>query len=184
VLVISPTLYGPSLLPIGSSRTRCLAVRGISNGSRPLSAGFCPRATERSRRSKTTVSVVCPECRARTHSHPPTAKSRTAAVATKVSTRRRWFVDCLRNSLNSWKHGLHEPRWSSQGSASVSETFPCAMPLSRELPGQPILSGLGNSFAKPRRRISSKRLSAVLDWLSLLRESQLANSSILKTAQV
>ena len=142
-----------------------------------MSDGFCPRATERSRRSKTAVSVASTECRARTHNHPPTAKSRTAAVATKVSTRRR-CVDCLRNSLNSWKHGLHEPRWSSQGSASVSDTLPWAMPLSRELPGQPILSGLGNSFAKPCRRISSKRLSAVLDWLSLLRESQLANSSI------
>jgi hypothetical protein len=142
--------------------------------------GLCPRTTERSRRSKTAVSVVCTECRARTRNHPPTAKSKIAAVATKVSSRRRWFVDCRRNSLNSWKHGLHEPRWSSQGSASVSDTFPCAMPLSRELPGQPILSGLGNSFAKPRRRISSKRLSAVLDWLSLLRESQLANTSISK----
>jgi hypothetical protein len=96
-------------------------------------------------------------------SHPqpsPTAKSRTAALAAaQVRTRRRWIIDCLRNSLNSWKHGLHEPRWSSQGSASVRETFPCAMPLSRELPGQPILSGLGNSVAKPCR-------------------SQLANSSI------
>ena len=145
-----------------------------------MSDGFCPRTTERSRRSKTAVSLVCTEGRARTHNHPPTAKSRRAAVATKASTRRRWFVDCLRNSLNSWKHGLHEPRWSSQGSASVRETFPCAMPLSRELPGQPILSGLGNSFAKPRRRISSKRLSAVLDWLSLLRESQLAKHFNLK----
>jgi hypothetical protein len=99
-------------------------------------------------------------------------------VATQVSTRRRRIADCLRNSLNSWKHGLHEPRCSSQGSASIRDTFPCAMPLSRAFPGQPILSGLGNSVAKPCRRISSKRLSAALDWLSLFRESQLANSSI------
>jgi hypothetical protein len=152
-------------------------VREICKGA--LSDGVCPRATERSRRSKMAVSVASTECRARTHNHPPTAKSRTAAVAIKVSTCRR-CVDCLRNSLNSWKHGLHEPRWSSQGSASVSDTCPCAMPLSREVPGQPILSGLGNSFAKPRRRISSKRLSAVLDWLSLLRESQLAKQFNLK----
>ena len=47
--------------------------------------------------------------------------------------------------------------------------------MSRAFPGQPILSGLGNSVAKPCRRISSKRLSAALDWLSLVRESQLAS---------
>ena len=164
------------MLPIGSSRTRCLVVREICRDA--LSDGVCPRATERSRRSKTAVSVASTECRARTDSHPATAKSRTAAVATNISVRRRLIADCLRNSLNSWKHGLHEPRWSSQGSASVSETFPCAMPLSRTSPGQPILSGLGNSVAKPCRRISSKRLSAALDWFSLLRESQLANSAI------
>ena len=109
---------------------------------------------------------------------PPPRRAEQQRWPPKISTRRRWIADCLRNSLNSWKHGLHEPRWSSQGSASVRDTFPCAMPLSRAFPGQPILSGLGNSVAKPCRRISSKRLSAALDWLSLLRESQLANSSI------
>jgi hypothetical protein len=60
-----------------------------------------PRAIDRSRRSKTAVSVVSTECRPRTHNRPPTTTSRTAAVATQVRTRRRWIADCLRNSLNS-----------------------------------------------------------------------------------
>lgn len=53
----------------------------------------------------------------------------------------------------------------------MRDTFFCAMPRSRASPGHPILSGLGNSVAKPCRRTSSNCLCDMLGWRSLLREN-------------
>jgi hypothetical protein len=97
-------------------RHRRLGIRTASADPPLLLAREPPIVHER---SKTAVSVATTECRPRAHNHPPTAKSRTAAVATQFSTSRFWIADCPRNSLNSWKHGLHEQSQAGTGLAPL-----------------------------------------------------------------
>src|ERR1017187_2082538 len=86
---------------------------------------------------------------------------RTAAAAVHAIVRRRWLAASLRNSLNSWKHGLHELRCFNHGSASASRSLRKAILLRTGEFGHPTRCGFGNSRDRPCASTSKRRLSSL-----------------------